>query len=188
MTPVLFALILAGILAGLGIGIGLVLLIVPGLFLLTIWAVVSPVIVIERSGVINAFTRSRDLVRGNGWQVLGVIAIFFLILLVVGAVLGAIGSALGPAGNVVAGIVSSIIVAPLVGLAGAVLYFALRGAKGDATPVAGERRADTGEADGLQAGSTPSGTDPQGSPQPVPAKSGEHGPGSGPRPPRDSTS
>ena len=50
VTPVIGALIVAGILAGIAIGIGLLLLIVPGLFLLTIWAVIAPVIVIERSG------------------------------------------------------------------------------------------------------------------------------------------
>ena len=40
----------------------MVLLIVPGLILLTIWAVIAPVIVVERSGVIDAFRRSRELV------------------------------------------------------------------------------------------------------------------------------
>ena len=55
VTPVLGPLIVAGILAGLGIGIGLLLVIVPGLFLLTIWAVIAPVIVIER--------RARSTVR-----------------------------------------------------------------------------------------------------------------------------
>jgi hypothetical protein len=47
-VPVLFPLIAAGILAGFGIAIGFLLIIVPGLFLLTIWAVVAPSIVVER--------------------------------------------------------------------------------------------------------------------------------------------
>jgi len=42
------------ILAALGIGIGFVLLIVPGLVLLTLWSVVAPVAVIERPGVFSA--------------------------------------------------------------------------------------------------------------------------------------
>jgi hypothetical protein len=71
--PVVLPLVGAGILAGIGIAIGLVILVVPGLILLTIWSVIAPVIVVERSGAINAFGRSRALVKHNGWQVFGVI-------------------------------------------------------------------------------------------------------------------
>ena len=71
--PVVLPLIGAGILAGIGIAVGLVILLVPGLILLTIWSVIAPVIVVERSGAIDAFGRSRALVKGNGWQVFGVI-------------------------------------------------------------------------------------------------------------------
>jgi hypothetical protein len=130
VTPVLLPLILVGLLAGVGIGIGFLLLIIPGLFLLTIWSVVSPVVVLERPGVIDAFKRSQQLVKGNGRQVFGVIAIFFVILLAVGFVLGLIGAALGPTGQVIAGIVSSVLAAPLVALAGTVLYFNLRAVEG----------------------------------------------------------
>src|SRR3712207_1516253 len=68
VLPVLPKLIGVGLVAGIGIVLGLVLLIVPGLILLTIWAVVSPVVVIEGRGL-DALGRSRELVRGNGWQV-----------------------------------------------------------------------------------------------------------------------
>jgi hypothetical protein len=131
VTGVVVPLILVGLLAGLGIALGLALLIVPGLFLLTIWAVVAPVVVLERPGVIEAFGRSRELVRGNGWQVFFVIVVFFVILLVVSAILGGIGAALGDVGSVIADIVGSVLAAPLVALAAAVLYFQLRGARGE---------------------------------------------------------
>ena len=58
-------LIVVGILAGIAIAIGFVLLIIPGLFLITIWAVIVPVVVIERSGVFESFGRSRELVKGQ---------------------------------------------------------------------------------------------------------------------------
>ena len=133
--PVLLPLILVSILAGLGIAIGLVLLIVPGLILVTLWAVVAPVTVLERPGVFAAFGRSRELVRGNGWSVFGVIVLFVLIFIAIGIVLGIIGALLGDAGEVILNYVGSVITAPLVALASAVLYFQLR-APGPEVPVA----------------------------------------------------
>ena len=54
-TAVLLPVTGAAILAGIAIGIGLILIIVPGLFLITIWAVIIPVIVIERSGALASY-------------------------------------------------------------------------------------------------------------------------------------
>jgi len=76
-SPFIWPLIAAGILAGLGVAIGLVLLIVPGLILLTWWAVIIPTIVIDKTGVFPAFGRSRQLVRDNGWRVFGVLVVLF---------------------------------------------------------------------------------------------------------------
>ena len=129
------SLIAVSILAGLGIAIGLLLLIIPGLILLTLWAVVAPVTVLERPGVLAVFGRSRELVRGNGWQVFGVIVLFILIFIAIGIVLGIIGAVLGDAGEVILNYVGSVITAPLVALASAVLYFELR-APGPEVPVA----------------------------------------------------
>ncbi len=47
--PFVLPLIGAGLLAGIGIAIGMLLLIVPGLILATIWAVIAPVIVVEQA-------------------------------------------------------------------------------------------------------------------------------------------
>ena len=69
VSPVVLPLLVVSLLAGLGIGVGFLLLIVPGLFLLTIWAVVAPVCVLERPGILASFGRSRELVRGHGWTV-----------------------------------------------------------------------------------------------------------------------
>ena len=69
------ALVGAGLLAALGIIGGLILLIVPGLILLTWWVLITPVIVLENRGAIEAFGRSRELVRGHGWNVFGTIVI-----------------------------------------------------------------------------------------------------------------
>ena len=49
-TPYFWAVAGASILAGIAITIGLILIIVPGLYLITIWAVIVPVIVLEGPG------------------------------------------------------------------------------------------------------------------------------------------
>lgn len=128
VTPVLVPLIVAGLLAGIGIGIGFLLLIVPGLFLATIWAVLAPSIVVERKGAIEAFGRSRELVKGHGWQVFGVIVSVFVIIIVVRIVLGAIAVSIdeGTLTRILFDIVASTITAPIAALVAAVMYFRLR--------------------------------------------------------------
>ena len=91
-TPYLAPVAGASILAGIAITIGFVLIIVPGLILITIWAVIVPVIVIERSGALASFGRSRELVRGRGWHVFGTLVLVCIILFVVNIVLGVIFS------------------------------------------------------------------------------------------------
>src|SRR5271170_1070715 len=93
-TPYIWSVAGASILAGIAIAVGLVLLIVPGLWLITIWAVIIPVIVIERSGALASFGRSRQLVRGHGWHVFGTLVVVFIILIVVDLILGIIFAAL----------------------------------------------------------------------------------------------
>jgi Membrane domain of glycerophosphoryl diester phosphodiesterase len=81
------AVIVAGILAGLGIGIGLLLFLVPGLFLLTIWALLIPVIVLEGKSAGEAFTRSREIVRGHGWSMFGLVIVTFLLVAIASIVI-----------------------------------------------------------------------------------------------------
>ncbi|RST30623.1 hypothetical protein HMF7854_07075 [Sphingomonas ginkgonis] len=71
-----------------GIFLGTLLLIVPGLILLTMWAVAVSALVEERTGVIGAFGRSRELTKGSRWKVFGLLAailvVFYLSLALVG--------------------------------------------------------------------------------------------------------
>ena len=121
----------ASILAGLAIGIGLILLIAPGLYLLTIWCLIVPVIVLEGAGTTAAFSRSRELVRGFGWQVFGTLVLVFVVMLAVGLVLGIIFSALPTAAaNFISSIVSGTLVSPFLALVLTLGYFRLLAAHG----------------------------------------------------------
>jgi hypothetical protein len=89
VRPRLPAAIVAGVLASIGIGIGLIL-IVPGLYLLTIWSMLIPVIVIEGRSAGEAFGRSREIVRGNLLSVFGLVIVTFLTIGVLSAVIRAL--------------------------------------------------------------------------------------------------
>jgi hypothetical protein len=126
VSPVLGQLILVALVAGVSVLVGLFLVIVPGLILLTIWSVFAPVVVLERPPGLRALGRSRELVRGNGWQAFGVVFVFVILL---GVVSDAIVLAAGSAGSgvaIVARVVVGVLAAPLSALAAAVLYFDLR--------------------------------------------------------------
>jgi ABC-type multidrug transport system fused ATPase/permease subunit len=172
VTPVVGPLIVAGILAGLGIGIGLLLVIVPGLFLLTIWSVIAPVIVIERTGAIESFGRSRGLVRGNGWQVFGVIVVLFLLQFVVSAVIQAVANSVSDsfAAYAVGDLLVRLLVAPLSALAAAVLFFELKALHGEPVLATGEE-AVTPSAPALA---------PEAPPAPAPPTTSPEGGGPGP--------
>jgi ABC-type multidrug transport system fused ATPase/permease subunit len=180
VTPVLGPLIVAGILAGIGIGIGLLLIIVPGLFLLTIWAVIAPVIVIERKGAIDSFGRSREIVRGNGWQVFGVIVVLFLVQFIVSAVIQAIVNGVSDSfvGFSIGDLITRLLVAPLTALAASVLFFELKAMRGE--PVLGAGGG------GQIAGTGPEA--PAGGPAPTTAEPAAPPPPPGPETPGDQPS
>jgi hypothetical protein len=128
-SPAIVPLIAFGILFGIGVGIGLVLLIVPGLILLTFWSVGAPAIVVEDTGVIGAFGRSWRLVRGEAWSVFATLLVVLLIVIAIGVVLGAIATPIGNGAILVASIISSAVTAPIFSLAVSVMFFDLGGGR-----------------------------------------------------------
>src|SRR3954454_15510708 len=129
VTPVLLPLLGLAIVAGIAIAIGFVLLIIPGLILLTIWAVAAPVMVIEHPGVFTALGRSRDLVRGYGWPVFGTIILAALIDIAVNIVASIVAAPLSDAGAAVVNWIAATLTAPVFALTSAVLYFTLLAVK-----------------------------------------------------------
>jgi hypothetical protein len=132
--PVFGSLILVALVANVGIVIGFVLLIVPGLILLTIWSVAAPVVVLERPQGLGALGRSRELVRGNGWQAFGVIFILTVMIAIVSGAIELGAESAGTAAGIVVRVVLGVLTAPLAALAASVLYFELLAVHGERAP------------------------------------------------------
>jgi hypothetical protein len=84
-------LIASSIVTTVGIVLGTLALVVPGLILLSRWALVVPLIVLGDASWQEALRRSNELVRGRTWSVLGV----FVLLTLIGAAVVAIPVAVG---------------------------------------------------------------------------------------------
>jgi hypothetical protein len=130
VRPQLGSIIVAGILAGLGILLGLILLIVPGLVLLTWWILIIPVIVLENRRAGESFSRSRELVRGYGWSVFGVIVLTILLIIAFYIVLSLV---LLPVADwlrsFIQNVVGGALTTPFIATAWTLLYYRLRVAK-----------------------------------------------------------
>ncbi|WP_126174416.1 YciC family protein [Altericroceibacterium xinjiangense] len=87
---VLPQLMILALLIGIAVGIGMVFLIVPGVILYCIWAVATPAVVEERSGILGSLGRSRQLTKGFRWRVFGIslilVVLYYLLLAVLTAV------------------------------------------------------------------------------------------------------
>ena len=137
-TGAIVPLIVFGLLFGIGVGIGFILLIIPGLILVTFWCVGAPAIVVEREGPIGAFGRSWNLVRGDAWSVFAALLVILIIVIAIGFVLGAIATPIGNGAILVASIISSVITAPIFAIAVSVMFFDLGGGRAAAAPAATE--------------------------------------------------
>ena len=125
VDPLFWPLAGVSILYGIATAIGFLLLIIPGLILTVIWCLVAPVTVLERPGVFAAFGRSRELVRGNGWNVFAVILLVFLSVLVVSIAAALLAGSLGTVGRAFVSWALDSALAPITALSASVLYFAL---------------------------------------------------------------
>jgi len=124
--PYILPVAAASILAGIAIAVGFVLIIVPGLILITIWAVIIPVIVLERPDAIASFGRSQQLVRGYGWQVFGTLVVLFIVEVIVTFVLGLIFGGLGSfGGHLLSTIITGTLIAPFIAITVTLIYYRL---------------------------------------------------------------
>src|SRR5215472_5255640 len=128
-APYILPVIGASILAGIGIAIGFILLIVPGLILLTFWCLIIPFIVLGNAGVFEAFGNSMRTVRGYAWRVFGTYVLVFLILIVFGLVLGLILGLLPVwVRSFVDSVVTGTLISPFLALVATLIYYRLTAA------------------------------------------------------------
>jgi hypothetical protein len=127
VLPVFWPLLGAAFVVALGVMGGFVLLVAPGLYLLAMWAVVAPVIVVERRRVFDGLGRSRHLVRGNGWPVLGTVLLGFLVGAVASLGLSHLAATIfdGEIVHLVFRVLAQTLAAPISALIASVLYFRL---------------------------------------------------------------
>jgi hypothetical protein len=83
VIPILLLAIVMGFLMGLGF----LLLIVPGLILLTMWWVATPACVVERTGPWTSLKRSAVLTKGHRWKVFGLLLLLFAVNIIVSQIL-----------------------------------------------------------------------------------------------------
>jgi len=122
--------------AGIGIVVGLILLIVPGLILMTVWLVSGPSLIVEKGRVFASLRRSRDLTRYHRWAVFGLMFVFLVVYyLLIGVTTPIMMSAMGsPNGaNFALAILPSMIIGTIVvvlaAVGSAVIYNDLRTSK-----------------------------------------------------------
>jgi hypothetical protein len=116
---------------------GYILLLVPGLMMLTAWIVAVPAQVVERTGVFGAMGRSADLTRGHRWAIFGLIVIFLIGSGLVQGMALAVTAPFLATSSGAAQVVSQMAIQPLVtaatGLVAAVgvasIYYELRSAR-----------------------------------------------------------
>ncbi len=127
-VPFIGSVAIAAILAGIAITIGFAILIIPGLFLLTIWCLIAPAIVLDGTGPFASFGRSWQLVKGHFWNVFGNLVLVYLILFAVNLVLGLVFSALPYfLAHFLGSVIGGTLIAPFVAVVITLMYFRLSG-------------------------------------------------------------
>jgi hypothetical protein len=119
------AVLATSIVVGIVVVVGFLLLIVPGVYFLTIFAVAIPVVVIEGQGVGAAMSRSAALAKGNFWHVLGTVVVAAILAGIVSGIIGAIGGHNWFVSWIFVSI-GTIITAPFQALVSVLLYLDLR--------------------------------------------------------------
>jgi hypothetical protein len=111
------------------IGVGLVLLIVPGIYLLLRFYVGTPAIVLDDATVGGAFSRSTTLTEGHRWRILGFAVLIMIVMMIPSMVVSSIVASASSADTVpllVCSWVLNAVFGIVITVAPVVMYFDLR--------------------------------------------------------------
>lgn len=135
ITPVLGRLVWVTLITIIAVFAGLMVLVVPGLILVTVFAVATQVVVVEQSDTFAALGRSAELVRGNGFRVFGFVLLLAIAALLLIAILATVTIPVlgtGILGTTASVFLQNVVVAPLLAIGPAALYDQLIRAAGPA--------------------------------------------------------
>jgi hypothetical protein len=127
-APVVPALILAGFVTWVCILFGFALLILPGLWLLTRWALVSQVISFEHLGLLRSIRRSMQLTRGRVRLVASTVVLAIVVSELATGFAGELGRSLAgdeTLGRIVGAAAGQLLSGPFTGVVVATVYFRL---------------------------------------------------------------
>ena len=118
------SLLAAGLIIGFSVILGAFCFIVPGIIFIIIFTLVTPVIIIERLGVLESLRRSRRLVSKRWGKTLVLILILDTIVGVTAGVATILVKPLGPAGPIASNLLTAGI-QPLTPIASTLLYYSM---------------------------------------------------------------
>ena len=110
------------IVVGIIVFLGIIALLVPGIILAVMYSLALPVLLIEKKGVFESMSRSRQLVSHRWGKTLGTFIVLLIIVAIPALIFGAITSPFGIAGTVINGILSALY-QPLYPILLAVYYY-----------------------------------------------------------------
>jgi hypothetical protein len=142
VTPKLIPLLIMGIIVAICTSVGFVLLIIPGIFVLLVWSVCVPAMMVEDRGIFDSLGRSYNITNGNRWRMIGlaiVLAIIYLVIFFIAVLLAAIAPIIG----VIAFVVVGVLLYPYSALIRTVLFYDLLEANGEAAVVVVESVTET---------------------------------------------
>ncbi|MCG8425107.1 MAG: hypothetical protein MJE77_45080 [Proteobacteria bacterium] len=116
------------VLTTLAVFLGVILFIIPGIILYTMFCVAVPVAVVEQPGIVESLTRSKELTDGHKGSIFAISMVLVLIAFSISLVTGFLRVALG-SGGLIIDIIANVLIGALSAVVMVVIYHDLRAFK-----------------------------------------------------------